>query len=98
MGRRHSHPRRRGPLQGAFGAGLDDLKVTASLDLRKDGSLLFERTEHSWHGVRPLQSRNPGIYRKLFIVTVNLPSFQVWWRRVRGKDPDGYRYVQKPAA
>jgi hypothetical protein len=48
--------------------------------------------------VRPLQSRNPGIYRKLFIVTVNLPSFQVWWRRVRGKDPDGYRYVQKPAA
>jgi hypothetical protein len=32
--------------------------------------------------------------RKLFIVTVNVPSWQVWWRRVRGKDPDGYRLKQ----
>jgi hypothetical protein len=24
-------------------------------------------------------------------VTVNVPSFQVWWRKVRGKDPDGFR-------
>lgn len=70
----------------------DDLKVAASLDLRKNGSLLFERTEHSWHGVRPLSSPDPDVYRKLFIVTVNIPTFQVWWRRVRGKDPDGYRY------
>jgi hypothetical protein len=67
-----------------------DLKVAASLDLRKNGSLLFERTEHSWHGVLPLQSPREDVYRKLFIVTVNIPSFQVWWRRVRGKDPDGY--------
>lgn len=73
--------------------GFDDLKVAASLDLRKNGSLLFQRTEHSWHGVRPLRSPDPGIYRKLFIVTVNIPSFQVWWRRTRGKDPDGYRFV-----
>jgi hypothetical protein len=29
--------------------------------------------------------------QKLFIVTINVPSFQVWGRRVRGKDPDGYR-------
>ena len=72
--------------------GFNDLKVAASLDLRKNGSLLFERTEHSWHGVRPLNSPDPNIYRKLFIVTVNIPTFQVWWRRVRGKDPDGYRY------
>ena len=72
--------------------GFDDLKVAASLDLRKNGSLLFERTEHSWHGVRPLNSPDPNVYRKLFIVTVNIPTFQVWWRRVRGKDPDGYRY------
>ncbi len=71
----------------------DDLKVAASLDLRKNGSLLFQRTEHSWHGVRPLQSPQSDIYRKLFIVTVNIPTFQVWWRRVRGKDPDGYRYT-----
>lgn len=68
----------------------DELKTAASLDLRNNGSLLFQRTEHSWHGVRPLQSPNPDVYRKLFIVTVNIPTFQVWWRRVRGKDPDGY--------
>jgi 2OG-Fe(II) oxygenase superfamily len=71
--------------------GFKDLKVAASLDLRKNGSLLFQRTEHSWHGVEPLRSPDPGVYRKLFIVTVNIPTFQVWWRRVRGKDPDGHR-------
>lgn len=68
----------------------DDLKVAASLDLRKNGSLLFQRTDHSWHGVLPLHSPQQDVYRKLFIVTVNIPNFQVWWRRVRGKDPDGY--------
>lgn len=72
----------------------DELKVAASLDLRKNGSLLFQRTEHSWHGVLPLRSPQPDIYRKLFIVTVNIPTFQVWWRRVRGKDPDGYAFKQ----
>ncbi len=69
-----------------------DLKVATSLDLRKNGSLLFQRTEHSWHGVLPLQAPQADVYRKLFIVTVNIPTFQVWWRRVRGKDPDGYRF------
>lgn len=68
----------------------DDLRVAASLDPRGNGSLLFMRTEHSWHGVRPLQSP-PDRLRKLFIITINAPTFQVWWRRVRGKDPDGYR-------
>ena len=70
--------------------GFDDLKVAASLEPRGNGSLFFERTPHSWHGVRPLQCP-PGNLRKLFLITVNVPSFQVWWRRVRGKDPDGYR-------
>jgi len=68
----------------------DDLKVAAALEPIGNGSLLFQRTPHSWHGVRPLQCPE-GNLRKLFIVTVNIPSFQVWWRRVRGKDPDGYR-------
>ncbi len=68
----------------------DDLRVDASLDPRGNGSLLFQRTDHSWHGVRPLQSP-PGKLRKLFIVTTNIPTLQVWWRRLRGKDPDGYR-------
>lgn len=67
----------------------DDLKVAASLDPRDNGSLLFQRTEHSWHGVRPLGCP-PDRLRKLFIVTINVPTLQVWWRRLRGKDPDGY--------
>ncbi len=68
----------------------DDLRVAASLEPWGNESLLFKRTPHSWHGVRPLQCP-PGKLRKLFIVTVNVPSFQVWWRQVRGKDPDGFR-------
>ncbi len=67
----------------------DDLRVAASLTPRGNRSLLFARTEHSWHGVRPLQCP-PGVLRKLFIVTVNTPTLQVAWRRLRGKDPDGY--------
>jgi hypothetical protein len=76
----------------------DNLQVAASLDPRGNGSLLFMRTEHSWHGVRPLQSP-PDHLRKLFIVTINTPNFQVWWRKMRGKDPDGYRFgpYQRPA-
>jgi hypothetical protein len=69
----------------------DDLKVAAALDPRGNGSLLFQRTEHSWHGVRPLQCP-PDTLRRLFIVTTNLPTLQVWWRRMRGKDPDGYPF------
>ena len=68
----------------------DDLKVAASLEPWGNESLLFQRTPHSWHGVRPLQCPQ-GQLRKLFIVTINVPTLQVWWRRVRGKDPDGYR-------
>jgi hypothetical protein len=79
-----------GRYKAHSGPTFDDLKISASLDLRNNGSLLFKRTEHSWHGVKPLQSPDPNIYRKLFIVTVNIPTFQVWWRHVRGKDPDGY--------
>lgn len=67
----------------------DDFKVAASIDPRGNGSLLFQRTDHSWHGVRPLAAPADH-FRKLFIVTINIPTVQVWWRRVRGKDPDGY--------
>lgn len=67
----------------------DDLEIFAALDARGNASLLFQRTEHSWHGVRPLRCP-PGMLRKLFIITVNAPTWQVRWRRIRGKDPDGY--------
>jgi Rps23 Pro-64 3,4-dihydroxylase Tpa1-like proline 4-hydroxylase len=67
----------------------DQLQVAASSEPCGNNSLLFQRTRHSWHGVRPLNCP-PGTMRRLFKVTVNALSFQVWWRRVRGKDPDGY--------
>ena len=67
----------------------DDLKVAATIDPRGNGSLLFHSTPHSWHGVRPLGCPSQTL-RKLFLVTVSIPTVQVWWRRVRGKDPDGF--------
>jgi hypothetical protein len=67
----------------------DDLKVVASSEPCGNHSLLFQRTKHSWHGVRPLDCP-AGTMRRLFKVTINALGFQVWWRRVRGKDPDGY--------
>jgi len=75
----------------------DDLEVAAAIHARGNASLLFERAEHSWHGVRPLECP-PEILRKLFIVTVNLPTLQVRWRRLRGKDPDGYRFKPRRGA
>jgi len=83
-------------LKAHSGPSFEDLKVAQSLDPRGNASLLFQRTEHSWHGVRPLESPNPDVLRKLFIITTNVPTFQVLWRRLRGKDPDGYR-IRQPA-
>ncbi|MCL5670507.1 MAG: 2OG-Fe(II) oxygenase [Acidobacteria bacterium] len=74
------------------GPAFSDFKTAAALDARGNESLLFERTDHSWHGVQPLGCP-PGHLRKLFIITINVPTLQVWWRRVRGKDPDGYPLV-----
>jgi hypothetical protein len=68
----------------------DELTVAAAHGPAGNGSLLFQRTPHSWHGMRPLMCP-PGKLRKIFSVTINIPTFQVWWRRVRGKDPDGFR-------
>ncbi len=53
-------------------------------------SFMFRRTEHSWHAMRPVTCP-PGHLRKVFIVVINRVNFQVVWRRLRGKDPDGYR-------
>lgn len=74
------------------GPAFDDFKTAAALDARGNESLLFERTDHSWHAVRSLGCP-PSHLRKLFIITINVPNFQVWWRKVRGKDPDGYPLV-----
>jgi hypothetical protein len=68
----------------------DQLRVAASSQPSGNNSLLFQRTPHSWHGVRTLTCP-VGKTRRLFKVTVNTVNFQVWWRKVRGKDADGYR-------
>lgn len=67
----------------------EELQVVASSE-PGNNSLLFGRTRHSWHGVRPLNCPHETM-RRLFKVTVNALTFQVWWRKVRGKDPDGFR-------
>jgi 2OG-Fe(II) oxygenase superfamily len=69
----------------------EELRVVAAPVPIGNCSLFFQRTPHSWHGVRPLRCP-PERMRKLFHVTINVPGFQVWWRRVRGKDPDGFRF------
>ncbi len=78
------------------GPSFEELRTAASFDPRENASLLFKRTAHSWHGVLPLQAP-PGQLRKLFIITVNLPTWQVLFRRLRGKDPDGYSIKAKAA-
>ncbi len=75
----------------------EELQVAASSEPCGNTSLLFARTAHSWHGVRPLNCPQ-GSMRRLFKVTVNAMNFQVWWRKVRGKDPDGYPLAKAAAA
>lgn len=70
--------------------GFEQFNVSASVEALGNGSLLLQRTPHSWHGVRPLACP-PDKLRRLFIVTVNVPGLQVAWRRMRGRDADGYR-------
>jgi 2OG-Fe(II) oxygenase superfamily len=67
-----------------------DLQTAAVIDPRGNGSLIFQRTDHSWHGVLPLESP-PERLRKLFVVTVTVPAFKTWWQRVRHRDVEGYR-------
>jgi hypothetical protein len=78
------------PLSTHSAPTFDELKVDAAHGPAGNGSLLFQRTPHSWHGMKPLACP-PGHLRQIFSVTLNIPTFQVWWRRVRGKDPDGFR-------
>jgi 2-oxoglutarate-Fe(II)-dependent oxygenase superfamily protein len=67
----------------------EQLQLVASSEPCGNNSLLFGRTKESWHGVRPLNCPE-GTMRRLFKVTVNAMGFQVWWRKLRGKDPDGF--------
>ncbi len=67
----------------------NQLKVAATVEPGANTSLLFQRTPRSWHGVLPLKCPE-GKLRRVFSVTINVPNFQVVWRRLRGKDPAGF--------
>jgi hypothetical protein len=66
-----------------------DLQQFAASEILGNQSFIFQRNEHSWHGVRPVECP-PDSLRKVFIVVVNQVNLQVLWRRLRGKDADGY--------
>lgn len=69
--------------------GFDAFRLVAASEMLGNRSFLFRRTEHSWHGVKPIACP-PDRLRKVFIVVANRIDFQVLWRRLRGKDADGY--------
>jgi hypothetical protein len=79
---------RRMPLEAH--TRFEEMRVAASLEPCGNGSLLYKRTERSWHGARPVHCP-AGSLRRLFVVTVNVPCLQVWWRNLRGRDPEGFR-------
>ncbi|APZ42741.1 2OG-Fe(II) oxygenase [Acidihalobacter ferrooxydans] len=68
----------------------DDFEVAAASKVLGNSSFLFAQTTRSWHAVRELRNP-PGHLRKVFIVVPNRLSFQVLSRRLRGKDPDGFK-------
>ncbi len=68
----------------------EDLQEVGASQILGNRSFLFAQTSESWHGVRELTCP-PGVYRKVFIVVANRLCGQVIWRRLRGKDADGYR-------
>lgn len=78
-GRYPAHTR---PPEGA-------LRAVAASQILGNRSFIFKRTEHSWHAVNPVTCP-PERLRKVFIVVANRVNLQVLWRRLRGKDPDGY--------
>jgi hypothetical protein len=79
-----------GGLSAHASPDVEALKQVAASEILGNKSFIFKRTEHSWHAVKPITCP-PDRLRKVFIVVVNRVNLQVLWRRLRGKDPDGYR-------
>ncbi len=67
-----------------------DLREAGASQVLVNRSFLFAQTDHSWHAVKAVQCP-AGHMRKVFIVVANRLTPQVIWRRIRGKDADGYR-------
>jgi len=78
-----------GRLSAHASPKVETLRQVAASEILGNMSFLFKRTEHSWHAVRPIACPRDRL-RKVFIVVVNRVNLQVLWRRLRGKDPDGY--------
>ncbi len=63
--------------------GMEDFtRITAS-EVIGNRSLLFARTDHSWHAVREIHCP-PQALRKVFIVVIEAGGVAAWWRRKRG--------------
>jgi len=78
-----------GKLSAHAAPDVNALREVAASTILGNQSFIFKRTEHSWHAVKPITCP-PDRLRKVFIVVINRVNLQVLWRRVRGKDPDGY--------
>ena len=78
-----------GRLRAHGSPHIDELQEVAASTILGNQSFIFKRTEHSWHAVKPIACP-PDRLRKVFIVVANRVNLQVLWRRLRGKDPDGY--------
>ena len=76
-------------LRAHAAPSFESLRQVAVSEILGNQSFMFKRTEHSWHGVRHITCP-PDRLRKVFIVVMNYVNFQVLWRRMRGKDADGY--------
>ncbi len=78
-----------GRLSHAANPRFEDLKYVASSQSLGNYSFLFERTEHSWHGVRQIRCPQDRL-RKIFIVVFNRLTPAVRLRRFVGRLPQGY--------
>lgn len=67
----------------------DDFQRVTATEALGNRSLLFARTEHSWHGVREIRC-SEGHLRKIFIVVINRYTPVDRFQRFFGKSPKGY--------
>jgi hypothetical protein len=85
-----------GRLPATARPSFTDLREAGASNVLGNQSFIFQRNDHSWHGVRPVECP-PDRLRKVFIVVINRVNLQVLWRRLRGKDADGHPLRMSPA-
>lgn len=80
----------KGQLNHTASPGFGDLERVAASQAIGNYSLLFERGEHSWHGVEELRCPKDRM-RKVFIVVINRLTPSIHLRRLFGNLPKGLR-------